>query len=252
MLSYIFLYSYAVVIGLVIGSFLNVAASRMLQGQSIVYPASHCDHCKEKLRPWELIPGLSYLILRGRCQRCQAPIPAIYPFMEAVTGLIFGVLAWKVGLSIELIIGWFFISVLIIAVQTDLRARIIPNKLTYFAIFAGLLLRLWHPLQPWWDHAAAGLAAGGVFFLLAVLSKGGIGGGDIKLFIFIGFMLGVPQTALTIFLSCLLGTLYGIGLWLTGRYKRGMQVPFAPFIAAGSLIIYLWGKELIEMYVDLF
>lgn len=250
MLPYLFFYGYAVLIGLFIGSFLNVVALRMLQGQSIAYPPSHCDHCKERLKPWDLIPVFSYLALRGKCRKCQTSISAAYPVGEAAAGLLFGITAWIIGLNWELLVGWFFVSILIAVVQTDLRARIIPNKITYFAMAAGLLLRLWLPQHPWWDHVLAGAAAGGLFFLLAVLSKGGVGGGDIKLFVFIGFMLGLSQTALAIFLACLFGTLFGAGLWLAKRYKRGMQVPFAPFIAAGSLIAYYWGEPLIALYIS--
>jgi leader peptidase (prepilin peptidase)/N-methyltransferase len=238
------------VLGLIFGSFFNVVAIRLLKQESIVHPPSHCVHCKHRLGPLDLVPVLSYMLLRGRCRYCQVRISPVYAIGEGITALLFASAAWWIGYSPDLIAGLLLASVLVIIVQTDLREMIIPNKVVYFGMGSAVALRFFiHPL-PWWDYALAFLVGGGLFYGIAVATKGGMGGGDIKLFAFLGIILGLKLMLLTIFLSSLAGTLYGIVLMLLGRFKRKQAIPFGPFIAVGAWISYLWGDLLLSWYLS--
>lgn len=238
--------------GLIIGSFLNVVAIRLLKGESISYPPSHCVNCQHRLYPIDLVPVFSYLLLMGRCRYCKERISWTYPIGELAAAVAFGVTAWRIGYQPELLAGLLLASILIVIVQTDLRAMIIPDKVVFFGIGAAVLIRLFvHPL-PLWSYLAAFVAGGGILLLLAVVSKGGMGGGDIKLFAFIGLILGLPLTLLALFVSAILGTLYGLLLILLKKFKRRTAIPFGPFLSIGSLLSYLWGTGLIDFYVRLF
>ncbi len=243
--------------GLLIGSFLNVVAIRTLKKESLSYPPSHCVHCNHQLGPLDLIPVLSYLFLRGKCRYCKAEISSAYAIGETTTALLFGLMAWQLGPTTELIVALFFASILVVIVQTDFREMIIPDRVIYFAMAVGFLLRIIiHPL-PLWNHFSAFIIGGGSLFLIAIigsaiLKKDAMGGGDIKLLAFVGLILGIQLTLLTLFLASLIGTLYGLLLILLRRYNRNKYIPFGPFIAAGSLIAYLWGDTWIEWYANRF
>ncbi|MDF2960944.1 MAG: prepilin signal peptidase PulO-like peptidase [Paenibacillus sp.] len=241
---------FVILLGLIIGSFLNVVAIRMLKNESIAYPPSHCVHCNHQLKPTDLIPVFSFLFLQGKCRYCKSPISKAYPLGEAVTAIVFGIVFWNVGYTLESIVGLLFASVVIVAVMTDLRSRIIPDKLILFGILSAIVLRLFiHPL-PWWDYIAAFFVGSGILFLIAIVSKGGMGGGDIKLFAFLGLIVGIKLILLTLFISSLLGSLYGLLLLISSKLTKRHAVPFGPFIAAGSMIAYLWGNPIINWYLS--
>jgi leader peptidase (prepilin peptidase)/N-methyltransferase len=248
----IFIISYAVLVGLFIGSFLNVVAIRMLNHTSIAFPPSHCMNCNHRLKLLDLIPVFSYLFLRGKCRYCKQGFSFSYPTGEAITGLMFGLVTWQIGWNPELLVGLFFISILIVVVQTDLRSMLIPNTLVFFGIVGAILLRFFHHPLPWWNYVAAAFIGSGLLLLIAIVSKGGMGGGDIKLFVFIGIILGIKLTLFTLFVSSLLGTLFGIYQIIRGKFQRGKHIPFGPFIAMGSILVYLWGDRLIQWYLELY
>jgi len=238
----------AALLGLIIGSFLNVVAIRLPKGESIAYPPSHCVHCGHPLRPADLIPVLSCVLLRGRCRYCRGRISPAYPAGELAAAAAFALVAWKTGFTPELAAALLLASVLITAAHTDLREMVIPDKLVAFGIAAGLAARLYsHPL-PWWDYALGAAAGSGILMALAVISRGGMGGGDIKLYLFVGLMLGFKLTMLSIFAASLLGSLYGLILALAGKYRRRMHIPFGPFIALGALLTYTFGERALALY----
>jgi leader peptidase (prepilin peptidase)/N-methyltransferase len=242
----------AAAFGLLIGSFLNVVAIRLLKKESIVYPPSHCVHCSHPLKPADLVPVFSYIWLRGKCRYCRGLISPLYPFGELLTALLFGLMAWRFGWTPELVPALLFVSVCAVAVLTDIREMIIPNTVVGFGIAAIIILRIWiHPL-PWWDYALAFFLGSGILYLFCLASKGGIGGGDIKLYAFIGIALGSQLTLLSLFLASLFGTLYGVGLIAAGRFRKGMAVPFGPFIVTGAVIALIWGEALFHEYWKLF
>ncbi|KON86883.1 prepilin peptidase [Sporosarcina globispora] len=240
------------IVGLILGSFYNVVGLRIPQNQSIAAPRSCCPHCKHTLSPLELIPVLSYIFLGGKCRRCRAPVSALYPAVELSTGILFAAAPLIIGWNVELLVAWTLISLMVIIFVSDFKYMIIPDKVLLF--FAAILIaeRIFIPLSPWWD-SVAGTALG--FFLLlliAVISKGGMGGGDIKLYAVIGIALGVKLVFLSFFLATLLGAvLGGLGM-LLGIMQKGKPIPFGPFIGIGTLIAYFYGSELIEWYFNSF
>ncbi|WP_456278110.1 prepilin peptidase [Bacillus sp. AK128] len=248
----LFLYTYIFIIGLVLGSFYNVVGLRVPLNQSIVKPRSACPNCQQTLTPLQLIPVLSFLIQRGKCRSCGLRISPLYPVMELATGLLFVLAPILLGWQLELFVAWTFLSLLIIVFVSDIKYMIIPDKV--LLVFAVLLLiqRLaLSPLQPWWDSLLG--AAVGILLLMTIIlaSKGGMGGGDMKLFGVIGIVLGWKLVLLAFFMSTLIGTLIAsIGLAI-GKVKRKQPFPFGPSIVIGTIITYFYGEFLIEWYLYL-
>lgn len=237
-------------LGLLFGSFFNVAGLRIPQKQSIITPPSHCPACRRRLTPRELIPFVSYLASRGRCRTCKAVISPIYPIMELVTGLCFALVFHKYGWSAETLMGLLFTALLAIITVSDLAYRLIPDKVILPFLILFLLLRLILPSEYSYANHLIGIAVGfGLFLLLAVLSRGGVGGGDIKLYAVVGLFLGTPLLLLSIFFSTLAGTVYGVLLMLAKGAGRKTEIPFGPFIALGSMIAFLYGESVIDWYV---
>ncbi len=240
-------------LGLLFGSFFNVVGLRVPMGESIIHPPSHCPNCETRLRASQLIPVLSYLISRGRCRTCRMTISPIYPLMELATGVGFALVFSVYGPSWETLAGVCFVSLLAIITVSDIRYRLIPDKVVFTFLALFLILRfLVHPTQPFWLHLLGMTVGFCLFLLLAVLYKGGVGGGDIKLYAVIGLFLGVKLLVLGVFLSSLLGTVYGIFLMIRRRADRKTAIPFGPFIALGSFLAYLYGQELISWYMHFY
>ncbi|WP_342664263.1 prepilin peptidase [Aneurinibacillus terranovensis] len=240
-------------LGLIFGSFFNVVGLRVPQKESIIYPPSHCPKCAAQLKPRDLIPLLSYFINRGKCRVCAASISPIYPVMEAVTGILFTGVYFLYGFSWETLMALLFVSLLVIVTVSDLAYRLIPDKVVFPFWGLFLVLRFFiHPNETYVAHLI-GMALGFIlFYLIAVVSRGGMGGGDIKLFAVVGLYLGYPLLLLTILLSTLLGTFYGILVMIFKGAGRKTEVPFGPFIALGSILAMFRGYAIIEWYWHLF
>ncbi|MFJ5621765.1 prepilin peptidase [Peribacillus loiseleuriae] len=244
----VFIYSYLCILGLVLGSFYNVVGLRIPEKQSIVRPRSHCPSCKRTLTTTDLIPVFSYLFLKGKCRNCHSKISPLYPLMELSTGLLFMLAFYEFGWTGELVIALTFISLLVIIIVSDIVYMIIPNKVLVF--FAPILLveRFIVPLDPWWDMFVGAIVGFGLLFFIAVISKGGMGGGDIKLFFVLGLALGLKLTLLTFALASFFGALYGVAGMIRGNYKKRQPIPFGPFIAIGALLSYFYGAEILNYY----
>ncbi|WP_018660976.1 prepilin peptidase [Heyndrickxia acidiproducens] len=241
---------YFAAMGLVFGSFYNVVGLRVPKHESIAYPGSHCPKCGHPLSWYENIPVFSFLFLKGRCRGCKAPISVIYPVFEAITGLLFAYAFYRFGWSMELLLACLFISLLVIITISDLAYMLIPDRVLLPFAIAIAAVRLFYPAMPWWSAWAGAILGFGLLYLIAAVTKGGMGGGDIKLYFVIGLALGVERTFLSFFLACLFGALYGIGVLAAGRFKKRSPIPFGPFIAAGSLIAYFFGHTLIGIYMQ--
>jgi leader peptidase (prepilin peptidase) / N-methyltransferase len=235
--------------GITLGSFYNVVGIRMPLKMSIVSPRSACPTCGHQLRAYELIPVLSYMLQNGKCRGCQSRISPIYPTMELLTGTLFATAPLVVGWSSELVLALTLISMFIIIIVSDIHYMIIPDKiLIWFAGFF-LLERIIWPLTPWWDSIAGAVTGFVLLLVIALVSKGGMGFGDVKLYALLGFVLGFKLVLMSFFLSTLYGAALG-GLALLFRIvKRRQPIPFGPFIAAGTLSAYYWGSEIIELYL---
>ncbi|MFK8792985.1 prepilin peptidase [Planococcus plakortidis] len=243
---------FASVFGLVFGSFYNVVGLRVPKNESIAYPPSHCTTCERRLTALDLVPVFSYLFLRGKCRNCGSSIHWVYPLMEAITAVLFAAVFLKFGFTPELVVGLLFVSMLVIITVSDIAYMLIPDKvlLPFAAVLLGM--RLFVPLDPWWDSLLGAAVGFSVLLLIATLSKGGMGGGDIKLFFVIGLALGTAGTLLTLFLASFIGAVAGIILLRVRKQGRKTPIPFGPSIALSAVLVYLWGEQFIGWYVNLF
>ncbi|REB07176.1 prepilin peptidase [Sporosarcina sp. BI001-red] len=238
--------------GLVFGSFYNVVGLRVPKKQSIVSPPSHCTICDRRLTGLDLIPVVSFVFLSGKCRGCGTKISPIYPLMELITGCLFALEFYYLGFSIELAVALLFISMLVIITVSDVAYMLIPNKILLPFGIAIALLRVVSRLEPWWDSFLGAAVGFLVLFLIAIVSKGGMGGGDIKLFFVIGLVLGTKLTLFTLFLAALIGSIVGIIHLRRTRQGRKTPVPFGPSIAVAAVISYFYGNALVGWYLTLF
>lgn len=242
---------YVFLAGVVLGSFYNVVGLRLAKGESIVSPPSHCPSCGRQLRYQELIPVFSYLALKGRCKGCGIKISWIYPVVEMCSGLLFlAVFLFSDDLQ-QMIMGWLLISLLIIIFISDISEMVFPDRVLIFFMVLFIAYRIFNPMDPWWD-SLTGFAAGFIMlYVIALLSKGGMGGGDIKLFGVMGIILGFKGIICAFLLSAIYGTIIGgLGL-ISGKINRGQPVPFGPFIVLGTLSAYFFGDFIITWYIKL-
>lgn len=235
--------------GLVFGSFYNVVGLRVPQKESIVQPPSHCTKCQRQLTALDLVPVLSYVFFGGKCRSCGNKIAWIYPVMELLTGLLFAFAYWQLGWSIEFIVALFFISLLVIIVVSDIAYMLIPNKVLLFFLPFLVIGRVLSPLTPWWDCAVGAVVGFGILYSIAVISNGGMGGGDIKLFFLIGLVLGTMHTLLTLFIAAVIGMIVGLVVLTKNKQGRKTPIPFGPSIALAAIIVYFYGDSLIDWYL---
>lgn len=247
------------VVGLFVGSFLNVCIDRLPRNRSVVHPPSHCEACQRRLGVMDLIPVFSYLTLRGRCRYCRARVPAKLLWVEATTGVIFALLFWHSGLSAQLGIMAFYACLLTVVFVIDLEHGLILNRVVYPALIVALLLAL--VPQPWltrWvvTNGIANAALGGaigftIFLLIAIVSRGGMGWGDVKLVALIGLATGFPLVLFAIVLSAIIGTMVAVALMIARRRRFGETLPFGPFLAVGTMITLVWGSDVLGWYMGL-
>lgn len=241
------------VLGAIVGSFLNVVAYRLPRHESLVKPASRCPRCGAPVKPYDNIPILSWLLLRGRCRGCGEPISPRYPLVEALTGVLCAgaVLAHDSAAGIAL--GVAVILIVVPAALIDLEHRVIPNRLTLLG--AVLAVAVGTALDPAGEpeRLLAGLAAGGFLLIAALAYPGGMGMGDVKLAGVIGLFLGravIPA----ILVALLAGVLYGaLVIARKGAHAgRKTAVPFGPFLALGAIVAVYAGQPLIDLYTSHF
>ncbi|WP_407308271.1 prepilin peptidase [Desulfosporosinus sp. SB140] len=241
------------VLGLLIGSFLNVVIYRVPRGESVVSPGSHCPKCGHALRAWELIPVVSFLIQGGQCRSCQSPISWRYPIVELLTGFLFyltGELAFNMALHpARLLLDLVFISVLIALSLIDLDTFCLPDVLTLPLWGLGILGAFLLPGSPnGWESVLSSLGAGGLFWVIAKVYPQGMGFGDVKLVAALGAFLGFPSIFLAIFSGSFLGALIGIFYILTGHKSFRQQIPFGPYLSLGGVLALLWGVRIFDWY----
>jgi len=257
-------------LGMAVASFLNVCIDRLPSGESLLFPASHCASCRRRLAIKDLVPVFSYLWLRGRCRYCQAPIPRRLLWVEIGTGVLFGYLYWHYGLSAELAVVAFYCCLFIVLMVIDLEHGLIPNKIVYPAAAVALLISVFLPPskvaypggavalllsslpQAGIVQAAIGGGIGlGLFLLIVIVSRGGMGWGDVKMAALIGLATGY-LVGVALFLAVILGGLVAGILLLFKVRKRREGVPFAPFLSLGAIIALLFGSNILNWYLGLF
>jgi len=245
---------FAILFGLCLGSFLNVCIYRIPLKKSIVYPSSSCPQCGKKIRFYDNIPLVSYIILRGKCRSCGSAISLRYPVVEAVSGLISAALFMRLGVSPQYFVFLLFAASLVIISFIDLQHRIIPDMISLPGILVGLgvsLLKL-TPVS-WLDSLIGIIAGGGFLYLVAVFfemltRREGMGGGDIKLLAMIGAWMGWKALPFIILISSITGTLIGAASLIAARKGLRTKIPFGPFLALGALIYLFFGHELVSWF----
>lgn len=258
------------IVGAVVGSFLNVCIYRLPLGRSVVMPRSACPSCGEVLRAWHNIPVISWLLLRGRCAFCGAPISPRYPAVELLNAAVWLLAGWRFGVSLQTLLLLPLLSALIVLFFTDYDHKLLPDAVTFPIAGVGILAAPWNgllDLAPGWlgsgsvagrlAAAAAGAVLGyGIFFTLAVVwqmlfARDAMGGGDLKMMLGVGAFLGMGGVVVTIFLASVGGTLLSLPNLLTGRWRMTRELPFGCFLAPAAAFAVFFGDDLLRWYVGL-
>ena len=248
-------------LGLFVGSFLNVCIDRLPRGQSIINPPSHCSSCHHKLGILDLVPLFSYLWLRGRCRYCRAAIPLRLPIVEGTTALLFTFLYWKFGLGLELGISLIYAGLLVVIFVIDLENQLVLDRITYPAMLLALIFSFFWPglgvISALGEGAlgrVVGSLVGGALGFVAyvlplVLSRGGMGWGDVKLAALVGLMTGFPLVIVAVLLSWISGGLVAALLLILGSKKLKDPIPSATFLSVSAMVTLLWGQAIWQWYL---
>ena len=254
--------------GSAIGSFLNVVVYRLPAGLSVMQPPSRCPKCLNQLKPYENIPVFGWLWLRGRCNHCLRPISARYPLVEAATGLLFLIVFWRFGVTLQTLGFWALFSWLLALSLIDWDTKTLPNSLTASGLVAGLVFQI---AKGWWPtfslidsvhylvlEGIVGSVVGlWLFDIIALagslaLRRTAMGAGDSKLAALMGAWLGWKYLLIAGFIACLAGAFAGGGAIALGLLERGKPMPFGPSLALGTAITALWGEAILSTYLQLF
>ena len=267
----------AFLLGLIIGSFLNVCILRIPADKSIVLPSSACTNCGKAIAPYDNIPVLSWLFLGGKCRNCKTKISAMYPAVELLTGLLFLACYFVFGPTIDALKWAVFSAILVVLTVTDLRERILPDEVNFFGLGAGLLFSFFtksldgtalYLANRWFEFppppmalsvadALLGAAAGsGLLWIVAegyfrIRGREGMGLGDVKMMAAIGAFLGLKRTMMTVLAGSLLGSVIGIFLIAISKKGRDYELPFGTFLGAGALLVVFFGTSALHWYESL-
>lgn len=253
----VFVYSVVVVLGALIGSFLNVCIHRIPRRESLVWPSSHCPSCSKSIAMHDNIPIVSYVMLGGRCRACHALISPRYPIVELTNAIGYGVILWWFGWDWSTLIYMLLFSVLLVVTFIDLTHQIVPDVITLPGIPLGVVCASTILAVGVLNSILGILLGGGILWGLAWISpylfgKEGMGGGDIKLMAMIGAFLGWKPTLLAIMLGAMLGSIVGIGLIALKMMRRDQYLPFGPFLAFGAVVAMFFHQEILTWYFNLF
>ncbi len=267
------------VLGLIIGSFLNVVVHRLPvmmerdwreqcrdfvtggnpppepdERYDLVSPGSRCPSCGQRIRPLQNIPLLSYLVLRGRCAACGWRIPLRYPVVELLTGVMSLAVAWKFGLSVQTLAVLLFTWSLIALSFIDLDTQLLPDSITLPMLWAGLAFNLFAVVVPLWDAVVGAICGYGILWIVyqafrLLTGKEGMGFGDFKLLAMLGAWAGWQSLPLTILLSSVLGAIVGVSLMAFKGQSREVPIPFGPYLALAGWVSLIWGDRIIAFYL---
>jgi leader peptidase (prepilin peptidase) / N-methyltransferase len=247
----------ALILGLIIGSFLNVCIYRIPRNLSIVSPGSACPKCNTPIQPWDNIPVLSYIILGGKCRECGEKIPLQYPLIELLNGVLYVAIFVVFGQGWYLPMLFIFVSALVVITFIDLEFQIIPDVISLPGIVIGLAASYFYLTDPFVPGKLLGfvnsligaLAGGGLFFIIVILSRGGMGGGDVKLMAMIGAFTGWKGVFLTTLVGSFVGSVVGIAMMMFSDAGRKTKLPFGPYLAIGALATLLLGGPIFDWYL---
>lgn len=244
----------ALALGGIVGSFLNVCASRLPEGGSLWMPGSACPACAHPIRWYDNVPVLSFMVLRGQCRDCRAPIAWRYPIVEFGTALLFALAYVHLGVGWELAFALVFLAALMVITVIDLEHQLIPDRITLPVIAAGFAGSVVLGRPSWLDSLLGIVVGGGIICAIIlgsrlVMGVEGMGGGDITLAAMLGAFLGWKLLLLGLFLAVLVGAAVAVAL-LAARRKGGKDpIPFGPFLALGGAVSLFWGKEILQWYL---
>jgi len=246
----------SIIFGALVGSFLNVCISRLPKEESIIWPGSHCPHCKKPIRFYDNIPLVSYVLLMGKCRHCKKSISIQYPLIEGITALSSLFLIVKFDFSLSYFFYFAFVTGLIVITVIDLYHQIIPDVISLPGIGMGLIASLILPQITFLNSLFGVLLGGGSLFLVAtcyqwLFKREGMGGGDVKLLAMIGAFLGWKAVILTILLSSLIGSITGILIMVVKGKDFKYAIPFGPFLSLGAVISLFYGQNIINWYLYL-
>lgn len=244
------------VLGLVVGSFLNVVIHRVPRHESLIRPRSRCPNCETEIRERDNIPVLSWILLRGRCRHCSTPISPRYPIIELLTAVLFALAALRFELSVELPAFGMLFAVLLSVTAIDIELRIIPKRIVWFSMGVGLALFSISAIadgRPGRLFGAAGGAGAAFlfFFVIHLISPRGMGFGDVRLAAVLGLFLGwlsLWHVGLGLFLGFVSGGVAGVAAVVAGRSRKS-ALPFAPFLSLGAVIAVLVGTPILDWYL---
>jgi leader peptidase (prepilin peptidase)/N-methyltransferase len=268
---------FAFVFGLLIGSFLNVCILRIPGGKSIVMPASACPKCGKEIKPYDNIPVISWLLLRGKCRGCKVPISPMYPLVEFLTGVLFLLSYLAFGLSVDTLKWATFSAILVVLVFTDYRERILPDVVNYTGFAMGIILALFTkptdgtslwlasklfdfppptPVLSLLDALVGAAVGSGLLWLVSeayfkLRGREGMGLGDVKMMLMAGAFLGAKRTLLTILAGSLLGSVLGLAIIAAKRKDSDYELPFGTFLGAGALLVVFFGTPVVNWYQSL-
>ncbi len=233
--------------GVIIGSFCNVCILRIPLGEGVVMGHSHCMNCNKELKWWELFPLFSWIFLRGKCSKCKHPISVQYPLVEFTNGVLWGVVCYVYGYSIDTVLGCLLMSALLVLSVIDARTKEIPPQTTIFIFILGVV-RFVINLDAWQSHLLGFVGVAGVLLILLFLSGGSaIGGGDVKLMAGCGLFLGLTSTVFAFLLGCIIASV--IHVIRMRFFGAGRQLAMGPYLATGVAIAFLWGEQIISWYL---
>jgi len=256
MTPYLTLSLFALVTGMIVGSFLNVCICRMPKGESVVFPPSHCPRCDYRIRWYDNIPLVSYLVLRGKCRGCGMHISIQYPLVELLNGLLSLALFLRFGPTLPFLVLFLFCSALVVITFIDLEHQIIPDEISLSGIVIGFIFSFFLQGHSWLNSLLGILLGGGSLLLVAygyqwLTGKEGMGGGDIKLLAMMGAFLGWKSILFIIFASSLVGSLIGITIMLVQKKDSKLAIPFGPYLAFGAVLFIFFGRQIIHWYLNM-
>lgn len=247
---------FSFLIGMVVGSFLNVCICRMPKNESVVSPPSHCPNCSYQIRWYDNIPVLSYLFLRGRCRGCGMHISLQYPLVELINGILTLLLYLRFGPTVAFAVLFLFCSSLVVITFIDIEHQIIPDEISLSGVVIGFILSFFIKGHSWTNSLFGILLGGGSLLLVAygyqlLTGKDGMGGGDIKLLAMMGAFLGWKAIPFIIFASSLVGSIVGVSIMLLQKKNSKLAIPFGPYLAFGAILYIFYGRPLISWYMGL-
>ena len=243
-----------ILLGLIIGSFLNVCIYRIAREESISFPPSHCTSCGYNLKPKDLIPVFSYIFLKGRCRNCKEKISIQYPLVEVLNACLYIMIYLKFGFTLDFFKFCLFASLLIVIGFIDFKTKYVYNSTVIFGVVSGIVFNMliWIETKAIpWNYIVGAFIGFGVIYLIVILTHG-MGEGDIDIALICGLFLGIKGIIITLFIAIVLGGIVSAVILILKFKDKKSEIAFGPYLAIGGVIACLYGNSLLEMYLKLF